>query len=361
MSLSEHDKIVMEKIRDAVSILRAYHGMHKKHKKLTADLLERCQQALARISEQAEGETSDDILSRLLQTVRTRQQGARAGKIVNLLAAVADALTQIKSIVHPVFAVPKIKLAMSEIRPHKIDRICFRGDDRSPAEIFLNGFTPYAQGEEGIVSPFESDSDNVVAFTSRFAAATFFPFNSQKIWTNVYVFKARQGFDVHAHGYSVFAESGLNAHAADLLFVDELITDYVPPEDIIAAAGIIRMSYDPDQANTPEYLKKITERGSEDDAFYLDFYRRRGWYRIARIEMNHRCKVGETEKNQVAAFLQNEMKLNQQNEISASRIALPTSGYQRNGLFSASVTNKKGIGMESPVNDQAEKSGFRKW
>src|SRR5262245_19615070 len=101
---------------------------------------------------------------------------------------------------HQGFSIPKETLSKSDIQWVSINRSCFRGDDRDPKDIFVSGFMPYANGEEVIRSPFESNADNVIAFSSRFKSALLFPLNKDKTKTWVYVFKARRGFDVHQHG-----------------------------------------------------------------------------------------------------------------------------------------------------------------
>lgn len=341
MSLSEHDKIILEKIHDAVSILRVFQKNNRKHRQLVTDLLAKCQEAIIRIGSQPDDETSDEILSVLVSAVKARMSRWHLANPARMLSEIVNALTRVKSIVHPDFTVPAPVLNLSDITPHKIERICFRGDDRSPDNIFRNGFLPYADGEEGIVSPFETESDNVVAFTSRFAAAVFFPFNPRKIMTYVYVFRAHQGFDVHAHGYKVFAESGMSVKLANMLFVDELMTDRILPGDIIGAAKIFRMAYDPDANQAQEFLTELSESDDEDDAYYLAFYRNRGKYEIVGYEMNPRCRLDEAEIKRVELFFQNEMKMNKNRDVSASRVALPSSGYQKNGMFGASAKQKK--------------------
>jgi|GEM_PF-5914819 hypothetical protein len=350
--LSEHNLILTEKLKAAVSILRHYRNIHKQFRSLVDSLLRECERGIREANETNRDQAPDEKVKTIIALVDIELGKNYPKKIIDLLESVRNELTRLK-IEHPVFSVPKEKLTRDEIQFCKIDRICFRGDDRDPDTIFKEGFKPYAKGNDVILSPFESESDNIIALSSRFTAATFFPLNPCKTRSFVYVAKVRYGFDVHQHGYKAFAEKGIDEKSANLLFVDEIVTDEIPPEDILAAAFIIRMPYK-SSADLPEYMKMEQSQRSVDDEAFIEFYTKCGSYMIVYYRMNPYCTLVPEEKKRVEAFLRNEIDFDKKSK-NALHVPMPTSGYSRNNLFSRTVSNVRNDNYREQEKPSCEK------
>ncbi len=142
------------------------------------------------------------------------------------------------------------KSIASDHRSYKkdINRIAFRGSSFSPEIVFEKGFSRDANDQN--VQLRVQDvfiSTNVHAFSKNIDAAAFFPVpikdNNEKKCSNsesyIYVVNLKTGFDVHAHGFLTMDQATLK-EPQRFLFAEEICSDEVEPDDIIAAIKISR-------------------------------------------------------------------------------------------------------------------------
>lgn len=233
------------------------------------------------------------------------------------------------------------ELYKSDITWMHVDRICFRGDDRPPKEIFANGFTTRKQGERVLLDPLNSDGNNVVPISTRFRSAVMFPFDPsvEQMW--VYVLKPENVFDVKNYGYKYFAQDP-DEKKFEELFGEELITDDIKPENIICAVKIKRFPLDVNKDEIPEYLEKAQkeipfhERVGRD-AVYRDaeegFFRKVGKYKIVSYKLNPNCKLSKKDISLAEWFIKREIEANKKKIISASQLPMPTSGFYKDSFF----------------------------
>ena len=223
-------------------------------------------------------------------------------------------------IYHKEYIKPPEYISKDDMVWHRIERLLFRGDTRKPEEIFQNGFTPIGEQPENddwgfkletaeveqkrlnsiIRGPLDS-SNNVIAGTSRFNAAAFFPMtNVESTW--IYLYKIREGFDVRSHAY--LSTTLKDTHHR--YFVEEVITPAVSPENVIAAVRIER---------------KPTDRPIIGESDWNEVIRKYGKFDIVELKMNPNCTLPEADITLAKEFIENEMKQ------AEHYTATPASGY----------------------------------
>lgn len=237
------------------------------------------------------------------------------------------------TITRPAFEVPEETLTLKEIKWHAFNRIGFRGDDRSPDIIFNSGFVPMetnnSQDSIYVKRPLESVSEKVIAFSTRFNASIFFPYDAyhrspKLMW--VYVVKPNKAFNVHQHGYESQIKKGLSYDTALALFADELITDHIPTENIIMAVKIFRRPYQPNDKK-PDYLNQNST--SLEEKLFRKHLLSRGKYVIGGYQINDKCTLPEEDIHLAENFIRAEQNANMNNIESASQIGIPPSGFAK--------------------------------
>lgn len=228
-------------------------------------------------------------------------------------------------------------LKKSEVEWENINRICFRGDTRAPDDIFSHGFSPRKHGEFFISKPFVSNPNNVVAFTPRFVVAACFPFNVNVEWTWVYVFKARHGINLQMYSYNSRLEKGMRDDEANYLYAQEIISDKIPPADIIAAVRVLRAP--PDRFDAKLYgLAKFLSLDDELLSPY-HFLTSRGKYFLHSYLVNQDCQLPNDEIELAVKFIEGELLANRTKK--SYKLPVPASGFVFN-LFSKPKTISKG-------------------
>lgn len=320
--IDPENKNLLKKISNVILIVERYLSINDIENTLRNELSEALKQLKSAVNdvklnkEKSSNEEIAETLKTIVATIEEKICENQASEINDLISDVRHALEI--QVEHPEFNIPKECLSLEDIKFEKMDRICFRGDDRHPDEIFAKGFIPRSPSRLVISEAFQSN-DGVVQFSSRFAAAACFPFKSNIADTWVYVFKADKGFNVQAHGYTALLNGGewgapMDEMKASQMFIQELITDKINPECIIAAVQIKRYPRD--------------DYPSEFDPG--DFYQNCGNYQIIGYQMNENCTASQDERIRAEKFIKKEIKANKQSK----NLPIPSSGFQRNQLFS---------------------------
>lgn len=236
-------------------------------------------------------------------------------------------------IVHGIFKTPPQSIKKQDITWSDLATTGFRGDDRNPGELFQRGLDPREESKDTtsfITKPFVSNNNYVVAFTKHMDPAKLFPQNvtDDESTTYIYIFESKKVSNVHSHGYLSYGEKGMNNELeAQLLFAQELITEKVPPEDIIGAVKVIRSRIQ-DKDALPEYLKNPPsfmsankDNLSKEDADMIEGHRNymkllEANSKITMIEYipNDDCTLSSEKKQLIKELMLNEIAINQFND-----------------------------------------------
>lgn len=330
---SENERFLQLKITSAIEFLESYLAESKKklkgaNSKIILDLLYELKTIRADFEK---GELAHRI-SLIIKKIDDCLADKTFKKIHVVMDGIKDALNEIKEIQHSEFLPPLEVLTKKHISWVPINRICFRGDDRDPSVMFVTGFKPLEETDENAIlieRAFNSANEKVIAFSSRFKSATIFPVNLEKDNTWVYIFKANRGFDVHQHGYKVFAQIGLDEKTVGGLFADELVTDEIKPGDIIGAVRVIRMPIE--TWNEPRYFKKPPAHLSKDisslsiqeqeeiksEKEFLNILREHGEFVIGEYRENPKCELSNQERKIVREFVDQERNFNKRSKIAS--------------------------------------------
>jgi hypothetical protein len=305
---------LLQKVNSIIALLEDYTNHSTTENKTITNALAELRDGLEIVTKK-NTQKKEKYLRLIINEINDRiQQSNGTEETQALCAEIKDILYG--KITHAPFTPPKKTLALGDIEWTDINRICFRGDDRDPDILFNTGFIP-REPEEVIIDPPLVSHDGVVQCTSRFAAALCFPLNNV-IDTWVYIFKLEKGFNVHMHGYEAHADSNTNLVMLDLnsaykMYVHELITDSIPPENIIAAVQV----------------KRYARQNYLDICALDNLLANVGSYQIVGYRLNHHCQVSDADRRLALEFIENEMIANQSNTY----VPLPSSGYRYNFNF----------------------------
>jgi hypothetical protein len=153
---------------------------------------------------------------------------------------------------NPKFLQSFSKSAFDKIFSSRVNLIAYRGDSRSPQEIFKTGFIPRQKNSNSsfMMKPFDSGGA-AISLTSDFKAASYFPFSLDRGFcgsgiTYIYICKVRKSFNTCAEHYKKFVmeRSQIPSFYKIGLRLCELSTDGVEAEDVYAAFKIQRSNYD---------------------------------------------------------------------------------------------------------------------
>lgn len=216
-----------------------------------------------------------------------------------------------KSNVDTHFKPPRESLTRKELQAETIGRFCFRGDTRHPDFIFKTGFINIKKTKNKrqkksdiiISRPFES-TRHVVALSTNLYSAAFFPLAvpdpknpkkgifPQNIW--IYVVKVEKGFNVAGHGYLALADK-LNQDRFNM-FPQEIITDEIPPENIIGAIKVKRLPIS--KKDFMDLFEKKKQEGydlRDLPTWYVEQYILGPQFEIHGLVLNPKCTLPDDE------------------------------------------------------------------
>lgn len=148
-----------------------------------------------------------------------------------------------------------------DYKEEEINGIFFRGDDRPPQVVFVEGAQPLIKADifqfvtkETRVIP--SGSKNLVATSRSLSKAAFFPCNDKEK-SFIYIVVIRKGFNIHAHTFKHLTDDLIKKGLLTYLFSHEVACSGIPPADILGALEIRRKNL-LNADSSPEILAQLS-------------------------------------------------------------------------------------------------------